>query len=207
MDIFSSLFCAAITTLFCLFLIRSRIDLSWPLSGKAVAALIGSWLFLSVTGIRIPIIPEQAVSATMAAGFLYWYLGRSSIPKALLFGFAFGLLRLISSAAPLLLSNLSPSVTASSAVLLELAALYSLTVGAAALSDRWRPVLTPLLQLIPSWLVAVLLCEEVIRNRSYDSVVILQCLAFLWILYAGILLHQVGNKLEDKLRQHLEKQQ
>lgn len=207
MDIISSLFCAAITTLFCLFLIRSRIDLSWPLSGKAVATLIGSWLFLCVLGICIPVTPAQAVSATMAAGFLYWCLGRSSIPKALLFGFAFGLLRLISSAAPLLLSNPSPGVTASSAVLLELAALYALTVGAAALSDRWRPILAPLLQLIPSWLVAVLLCEEVIRNRSYDSVIVLEILAFLWLLYAGILLHQVGNKLENKLHQHLEKQQ
>lgn len=207
MDIFSSLFCAAITTLLCLFLIRSRIDLSWPLSGKAVAALAGSWLFLCVTGICFPIIPVQAISATIAAGFLYWCLGRSFIPKALLFGFAFGLLRLISSAAPLLLSNLSPSVTASSAVLLELAALYALIVGAAALSDRWRPVLAPLLQLVPSWLVAVLLCEEVIRNQSYDSVIVLEILAFLWLLYAGIQLHQVGNKLEDKLRQHLEKQQ
>ena len=207
MDIFSSLFCAAITTLLCLFLIRSRIDLSWHLSGKAVGALPGSWLFLCVTGICIPIIPVQAVSATMAAGFLYWCLGQSFIPKALLFGFAFGLLRLSSSAAPLLLSNLSPSVTASSAVLLELAALYALTVGAAALSDRWRPVLAPLLQLVPSWLVAVLLCEEVIRNQSYDSVIVLEILAFLWLLYAGIQLHQVGNKLEDKLRQHLEKQQ
>ena len=207
MDIFSSLFCAAITTVLCLFLIRSRIDLSWPLSGKAVAALAGSWLFLCVTGICIPIIPVQAVSATIAAGFLYWCLERSSIPKALLFGFAFGLLRLISSAAPLLLSNLSPSVTVSSAVLLELAALYALTVGVAALSDRWRPVLAPLLQLIPSWLVAILLCEEVIRNQSYDSVIVLEILAFLWLLYAGILLHQVGNKLENKLRQHLEKQQ
>lgn len=207
MDIISSLFCAAITTVLCLFLIRSRIDLSWPLSGKALAALAGSWLFLCVTGICIPIIPVQAISATIAAGVLYWCLGRSSIPKALLFGFAFGLLRLISSAAPLLLSNLSPSVTASSAVLLELVALYALTVGAAALSDRWRPVLVPLLQLVPGWLVAVLLCEEVIRNRSYDSVIVLEILAFLWLLYAGIQLHQVGNKLEDKLRQHLEKQQ
>lgn len=207
MVIISSLFCATITILLCLFLIRSRIDLSWPLLGKAVAALAGSWLFLCVTGIRIPIIPVQAISATIAAGFLYWCLGRFSIPKALLFGFAFGLLRLISSAAPLLLSNLSPSVTASSAVLLELVALYALTVGAATLSDRWRPVLVPLLQLVPSWLVAVLLCEEVIRNQSYDSVIVLEILAFLWLLYAGIQLHQIGNKLEDKLRQHLEKQQ
>ena len=207
MDILSSLFCAAITILLCLFLIRSRIDLSWPLSGKAVAALAGSWLFLSVLGICIPVAPAQAVPVSIVAGFLYCYLGRSSIPKALLFGFAFGLLRLISSAAPLLLSNLSSSVTASSAVLLELAALYALTVGVAALSDRWRPVLAPLLQLIPSWLVAVLLCEEVIRNCSYDSVIVLEILAFLWLLYAGILLNQVGNKLENKLHQHLEKQQ
>jgi hypothetical protein len=207
MDIFRSLFCAAITTLLCLFLIRSRIDLLRPLTGKAEATLIGSWLFLCVLGICIPVTPAQAVSATMAAGFLYWCLGRSSIPKALLFGFAFGLLRLISSAAPLLLSNHSPSVTASSAVFLELVALYSLTVGAAALRDRWRPVLAPLLPLIPRWLVAVLLCEEVIRNQSYDSVIVLEILAFLWFLYAGILLHQVGNKLEDKLRRHLEKQQ
>lgn len=206
MDIFSSLFCAAITILLCLFLMRSRIDLSWPLPGKAVVTLIGSWLFLCVTGICIPITPVQAVSAAIAAGFLYWYLRRSSIPKALLFGSVFGLLRLISSAAPLLLSNLSPSVTASSEVLLELATLYALTVGAA-LSDRWRPVLAPLLQLIPSWLVAILLCEEVIRNRSYDSVIVLEILTFLWFLYAGILLHQAGNKLEAKLRQHREKQQ
>lgn len=199
--------CAAVTVLLCLFLIRSRLPVPWPLPKKAVAALAGSWLFLSAAGICIPVSPVQAVPAAIAAGFLHWYLGQTPPQKALLFGLAFGLLRLTASAAPLLLFDLSPSATASASILLEATALYALTIGAAALSDRWRPVPAPMLQLIPNWLVAVLLCEEVIRYRSFDGVVVLEVLALLWLFCAGILLLQVGNRMDTKLREHLEKQQ
>lgn len=94
-----------------------------------------------------------------------------------------------------------------SAVLLEITIMYALTVLAAVFSKEWRLVPIPVLPLFPVWLVEVLLCEEIIRNRSYEGVEVLTFLAFAWMLYAGILLIPTGNKMEQSVLACLEKQQ
>lgn len=92
-------------------------------------------------------------------------------------------------------------------MLIEVTVFYGLAALAAASSKQWRLVSAPMLQLLPIWLVEAVLCEEIIRNRSYEGVTVLIFFSLAWMLYAGVMLVVVGNKMDERVRQFLEKQQ
>lgn len=207
MIVFGNLVSAAVLVLLCLFGLRSRFGYRWSSSRQHIAALIGSWVLLgaafAVWG--DPLI--RAVLAVLIAGFLGWYIGQLSIAKAALFGVIFGALHLVSSCAALVISRGFPGTSDPCSMLTGITIFYGLVVLITAFQGRLRSAALPLLRLLPVWLVSVILCEEIIRNRRYESIAVLTVFAFIWMLYAGILLIPVGNKLEARLLDHLEAQQ
>ena len=207
MIVFGKLVCCAVLVSASLLLMRSYFAVSWPLTGKAVTAMAGSWLSLCVAGVLWDHPLLLPALAALLAGLLCWYIGHSDAAKSALFGAAFGLLHLTASGAAVFFQSAIPGLGTEHAILIEVTVFYGLATLAAASSKQWRLVSAPMLQLLPIWLVEVVLCEEIIRNRSYESVSVLIFFAFVWMLYAGVMLVVIGSKMEEHVRQFFEKQQ
>ena len=204
MIVFGKLVCCGVLVSGCLLLMRSYFGVHFPLTWKGFAALAGSWLILFAVW-NYPLL--QLVLAALLAGLLGWYIGRTDAAKAALFGAALGLLHLMASGAAVFFQTVFVGLDGLSTILIQTTVFYALIVVSAACSQQWRIVTAPLLQLLPIWLVAVVFCEEIIRNRGYVGVSVLTFFAFAWMLYAGVMLVIIGNKMEERVRQFLEKQQ
>ena len=204
MIVFGKLVCCGVLVSACLLLMRSYFAVHFPLTWKGFAVLAGSWLILFAVW-NHPLL--QSALAALLAGLLCWYIGRTDATKAALFGAAFGLLNLIASGAVVFFQTIFIGLDAESTILIQATVFYALIVVSAACSQQWRIVSAPMLQLLPIWLVEVVFCEEIIRNRGYECVSILIFFVFVWMLYAGVMLVIIGNKMEERVRQFLEKQQ
>lgn len=207
MIVFGKLVCSAVLVSACLLLMRSYFTVQWPLIGKAIAAMAGNWAILCIVGVLGDHQFLHIALAALLAGLLCWYMGRFDAAKAVLFGAGFGLLRLTAYGAAVFIHTVFPGLCEEIFLLIETTVFYGLIALAAASSKQWRLVSAPMLQLLPIWLVEVVLCEEIIRNRSYESVSVLTFFAFAWMLYAGVMLVVIGSKMEDRVRQFFEKQQ
>ena len=207
MIVFGKLVCCAVLVSACLLLMRSYFAVSWPLTGKTIAAMTGSWAILCVVGIIGDHPLLLPALAALLAGLLCWYIGHSDVTKATLFGAAFGLLHLMAFGAAVFFQSAIPGLGTEHAILIEVTVFYALIALAAASSKQWWLVSAPMLQLIPIWLVELVFCEEIIRNRSYEGVTVLIFFAFVWMLYAGVMLVVIGSKMEERVRQFFEKQQ
>lgn len=204
---FGKLVCSAVSLSLCLLLMRSYFAVPWPMPGKAIAAIVGSWVVLCIAGIVCSnLFLESALSALIAGG-LCWYAGRADMAKGALFGAAFGLLKLVAAGAAIFSQTIFADLGTEISILIQVTVFYALIVISAACSQQWRMVSAPMLRLLPIWLVAVVLCEEIIRNRSYEGISVLIFFAFAWMLYAGVMLVVVGSKMEERVRQFFEKQQ
>lgn len=207
MIIFGKLLCCGVLLSLCLFLLRSHYSIHWALTKKAIGLCVGAWIFLSFSNIITDSIFIPFVCSVLVAGLLCRYLAEECLAKSTVFGFAFGLLYLIGMGAAMLIERKTIGMSKESILLLGTILVYAQATLAAAFSNNWRLVPAPMLRLLPVWLVAFLLCEEIIRNRSFEGVQTLTFLSFVWILYAGILLVPVGNKMEHSVRAYWEKQQ
>lgn len=207
MIVFGKLVCSAVSLSLCLLLMRSYFAVPWPMPGKAIAAIVGSWAILCIVGVFWDHPFLHTALAVLLAGLLCWYIGRSDAAKAALFGAGFGLLRLTAYGAAVFLHTVIPGLGEEIFLLIEATVFHALITLAAAFSKQWRLASAPMLQLLPIWLVEVVLCEEIIRNRSYESVSVLIFFAFAWMLYAGVMLVVIGTKMEERVRQFFETQQ
>lgn len=207
MIVFGKLVCSAVSLSLCLLLMRSYFAVPWPPPGKAIAVIAGSWVVLCIAGIVCPnLFLESALSALIAGG-LCWYVGRADMAKGALFGAAFGLLKLVAAGAAIFSQTVFADLGTEISILIQVMVFYALIVISATCSQQWRIVSAPMLRLLPIWLVAVVLCEEIIRNRHYESMIVLCFFAFAWMAYAGVMLVVVGSKMEERVRQFFEKQQ
>ena len=207
MIVFGKLVCSAVSLSLCLLLMRSYFAVPWPMPGKAIAAIAGSWVALRIAGIVCPnLFLESALSALIAGG-LCWYVGRADMAKGALFGAAFGLLKLVAAGAAIFSQTVFADLGTEISILIQVMVFYALIVISATCSQQWRMVSAPMLRLLPIWLVAVVLCEEIIRNRHHESMIVLCFFAFAWMAYAGLMLVVVGSKMEERVRQFFEKQQ
>lgn len=204
---FGKLVCSAVSLSLWLLLMRSYFAVPWPLPGKAIAAIAGSWLIQCISQVVWGHLLLQSALTSLMAGLLCWYIGRSDAAKAVLFGVAFGLLHLTTSGAAVFFQSAIPGLGVEHAMLIGGTVFYAIIAFAAGSSKQWRLVSAPMLQLLPIWLVEVVLCEEIIRNRSYEGVSVLIFFAFAWMLYAGVMLVVIGTKMEECVRQFFEKQQ
>lgn len=207
MIVFGKLVCSAVSLSLCLLLMRSYFAVPWPMPGKAIAAIVGSWAILCIVGVFWDHPFLHTALDVLLAGLLCWYIGRSDAAKAALFGAGFGLLRLTAYGAAVFLHTVIPGLGEEIFLLIEATVFHALITLAAAFSKQWRLASAPMLQLLPIWLVEVVLCEEIIRNRSYESVSVLIFFAFAWMLYAGVMLVVIGTKMEERVRQFFETQQ
>lgn len=207
MIVFGKLVCSAVSLSLCLLLMRSYFAVPWPMPGKAIAVIAGSWAILCIVGVFWDHPFLHTALAVLLAGLLCWYIGRSDAAKAALFGAGFGLLRLTAYGAAVFLHTVIPGLGEEIFLLIEATVFHALITLAAAFSKQWRLASAPMLQLLPIWLVEVVLCEEIIRNRSYESVSVLIFFAFAWMLYAGVMLVVIGTKMEERVRQFFETQQ
>ena len=207
MIVFGKLVCSAVSLSLCLLLMRSYFAVPWPMPGKAIAAIVGSWAILCIVGVFWDHPFLHTAIASLLVGLLCWYIGRTDAAKAALFGAGFGLLHLMASGVAVLFQSVVPGLGAEHATLIGGTVFYAIIAFAAASSKQWRLVSARMLQLLPIWLVEVVLCEAVIRNRGYAGVSVLIFFAFAWMLYAGVMLAVVGSKMEERVRQFFEKQQ
>lgn len=207
MIVFGKLICSAVSLSLCLLLMRSYFAVPWPLPGKAIAAIAGSWAVLCIAGIICPnLFLESALSALIAGG-LCWYVGRADMAKGALFGASLGLLKLVATGVAVFSQTVFVDLGTEISILIQVTVFYVLIVISTACSQQWRMVSAPMLRLLPIWLVAVVLCEEIIRNRHYESMIVLCFFAFGWMAYSGVMLIVVGSKMEERVRQFFEKQQ
>lgn len=199
--------CNIVVFALCLFLLRGFFPVQWPPSARSVAVIIGVWLLFLLSAFLLESSLWSVAILFFVAGFLCWYMGQTGIRNAALFGLLLSVLRLVSIGGAILLSQLFPKTFPESAALSETVILYALSGAMAVISPRWRTSSTPLLRLIPVWLVAVIMCWEAGRHRSMDTGFGMDILCLLWLSYCGLLLFPVGDKLDTKARAYLEQQQ
>lgn len=200
MDLFRHLAGAAATVLALCFLLYSRFT-----PGKAE-----KWRFflcLLGCGVLFCVDLHWAVQSGIAFAcgvVLAWYVGSAKLFTAAAFGLLFGGLRV---AALLLSFGAAQIIPGADMVLTEVTILYALTACAAVFGAKWRDTPIPMLQFVPVWLVCVILCGEIIRTGGWREVAVLELLAYLWLVYAGVALLRVGERMEMKRQEVLAQQQ
>ena len=118
-----------------------------------------------------------------------------------------GALHFISGGAGILCKNLLPDLEKAHMLFTEIIVLYALTVFICTFSKKWNYGKTPLLTLVPVWLVLVLLCEGILRRRNDIGMPILVFFTYGWVFYSGVQLILVLRKLEVTRLEYLEAQQ
>lgn len=207
MVIFGKTVCCLVLLSLSLFLLRSCYTVRWPPTGKTVLVIAGALAVQLISGMVTDHPIVHALGSMCMAGLLCWYLAEAKLSGAAILGSAFGLLHLTGALVARLVARRIPGTREESMVLTGLMVVYALTVLAAVCGKSWRLAPMPALQLLPVLLVGLLIGVEMIRNRNDEGVEVLTFLAFVWMLYAGVMLIPVGKKLEQAVRVYWEKQQ
>lgn len=205
MTVVENLAASAITVILCVFLLYSHFVFPKPTVRTYAVILAGCYAAAVAAGFLTDPFPMPAVAAVLMGWLLCRFVGQASSVTALLFGMAFGGLRLAALGVAQFLAGTFPG-DVSCVLLMEITVLYALVVCASALSEKWRAVPMPVLQLLLVWLMAVLLCEEVIRCAHLNGSV-LRIIAFIWLVYAALLLVQTGSRMHKQHQKQQEKQQ
>ncbi len=199
-------FCAVSISL-CLLLLRSYFSVGWPLVGKTIAITAGTWIALSASHVAVKGLVFPCICSVLAASLLCWYVAKENVVKSVAFGVLFGLMHLAGMGVALVVEGNIPGMRRESTLLLGMVVESALAVFVAIFSKKWRLTPVPMVRFLPVWLVGVLICIEVIRNRGNAGVEVLSVLAFAWMLYGGILLFSVGSKMETAVQKLLDRQQ
>lgn len=207
MVIFAKLASSAVSVLLCGFLVRSNTAFASASARKYAAMLVGFWAALSVSSIIWDSVFVPAVLTGFIVGFLCHAAGQTDWKRTVFFGIAFGVLRLAASGTALLYSHYFQKTNPQCTVLVETVTLYATVVFASVFNEYWSRTPMPLLQLIPIWLIAVVLCVEAIRNSGDQEVIILEVISCIWLLYAGLHLIHTGNRMEAGIRKYMQAQE
>lgn len=209
MAVFAKLSSAVVAVSLLWFLLGSRFSekkksgtekLTWL--ALCVAVIGGAKLVFSFVWIPVPLwVP--------AAGLMAWRLMETRPAEVVVVSLLAGVLRAAALGVAVLLRRAFPGLALTAATGPELTCLYALMVCAALANRQWRSTPRPLLPLIPCWLVAVVLSEEIIRLRERDSAVVLVFFCLVWLLYCCWQVLLAGQKMaqqsqsirEEKLRE------
>jgi len=207
MIVFAQLVASAVTVLLCAFLANSHTPFGTVSPKKYAGILAGSWAVFSAAVLIWDTVFLPAVLAAGIAGILCRCVGQADWKRAVFFGIAFGILRLAASGTALLCTHFFLAANAQCTLLIEILSLYAMAVFASLFNEQWSRAPGPLLQLVPIWLVAVVLSSEAIRNHGHREVVILEAIAYIWILYAGIHLIPTGKRMEAGIQKFMRSQE
>ena len=187
------------------FLLQSRFTLTELPTGQRILCFFGCVALLSLGGHWALLIP----SGCMAAFAMAYFVGQASISKTVGFTVLFGVLYAAAYGIAQVFVALFPGLDTVNLQLVRLTALYTLVALAVLFSARWRNVLLPMVQTLPVWLIAALLCGLCIWKQDAIGMPILQFFGLLWLVYCGIWLLSISRQMEKRLdaaRQQLDTQ-
>lgn len=181
-----------------LFLLGSRFVPAKLPAGQLALCVGGCWALLCLGGHWALAIPAGCMAAFAAAAFL----AQASTGKALLFAALFGALYAAAFAV-----GLVPGLDGANGQLVRLNVLYCLVVLAAMLGRRWQSARLPMAQLLPVWLVGVLLSGLCLWQSDALGIPMVQFFALLWQVYCGMALWPVYKKIHRQLDNALQQQE
>ena len=205
MVMFSYLIGGILGLLLLYFLLQSRFTLTELPTGQRILCFFGCVALLSLGGHWALLIP----SGCMAAFAMAYFVGQASISKTVGFTVLFGVLYAAAYGIAQVFVALFPGLDTVNLQLVRLTALYTLVALAVLFSARWRNVLLPMVQTLPVWLIAALLCGLCIWKQDAIGMPILQFFGLLWLVYCGIWLLSISRQMEKRLdaaRQQLDTQ-
>ena len=195
MVMFSYLIGGILGLLLLYFLLQSRFTLTELPTGQRILCFFGCVALLSLGGHWALLIP----SGCMAAFAMAYFVGQASISKTVGFTVLFGVLYAAAYGIAQVFASLFPGLDAVNAQLVRLTALYALVALAVLFSARWRNVLLPMVQTLPVWLIAALLCGLCIWKQDAIGMPMLQFFGLLWLAYCGISLLSISRQIEKRL--------
>lgn len=207
MNVFANLSVSAVSVLLCAFWVRGNTSSDRGCSRVYAALLAGCWAVLSAAVLLLDSIAVPAAATALIVGVLCLFSRETGLKQTALLSIAFGIYRLAASGAALLLSHYFFNVCKVTILLADCLILYATVVFASLFSKRWARAPIPLLQLLPVWIISVMISAVTIRGYYSSDIVILQIISFVWLLYTGILLVHVGNKLDHLEHLQMKKQQ
>ena len=178
-----------------LFLVGSRFAPGKLSTGQLAVCVGGCMAMLCLGGHWALVIPTGCMAAFAAA----YFLGQAPIDKALAFMALFSALYAAAYGAVQAFRAIIPGVDAVNLQLVRLNVLYVLVVMASMLGHRWRSALPPMAQILPIWLVSVLLCGLCLWQRDAMGIPMLQFFSLLWQVYCGVSLWPVYKKIRQRL--------
>ena len=184
------------------FLLQSRFTLTELPTGQRILCFFGCVALLSLGGHWALLIP----SGCMAAFAMAYFVGQASISKTVGFTVLFGVLYAAAYGIAQILTSPFSGLDAVNLQLIRLTALYALVVLAVLFSARWRNVLLPMVQTLPVWLIAALLCGLCIWKCGTIGIPMLQFFSFLWLMYCSISLMSVCKQVQKRLDAALQQQ-
>ena len=192
---FSFLIGGIVGVLLLYFLLQSRFSLAELPTGQRIVCFGGCVVLLSFSNHWALLIP----AGCMAAFAMAYFIGQTSIGKTVGFTALFGVLYAAAYGIAQILTSIFPGLDAINLQLLRLTALYAIVAVSVLFSARWRNALLPMVQIVPIWLISVLLCGLCIWKRSVTGIPILQFFALLWLLYCGIALMPLSRQIQKRL--------
>ena len=195
MVIFSHVIGGAVSVLLLLFLFGSRFTPAKLPIGQQILCIGGCLALLCLNGHWALLM----IAGCMAAIAMVYFLGQVSVIKSLCFAALFGVLYAAAYGICRIIAAIFPDLDGATIQMVRLTALYAFAVVAALFSARWQGARLPMVQLLPIWLVAGLLCGLCVWKRSTMGLPMLQFFSLLWLLYCGVSLWPVYKQVQKKL--------
>ena len=195
MVIFSFLIGGIVGTFLLYFLLQSRFALAELPMGQRIVCFGGCFVLLCIGDHWVLLF----LAGCMAAFAMAYFIGQASIGKTIGFTVLFGVLYTTAYGIAQVFASLFPGLDAVNLQLVRLTALYALVVLAVLFSTRWRNALLPVVQIVPIWLISVLLCGLCIWNCGTIGIPMLQFFSLLWLMYCSISLMSVCKQVQKRL--------
>lgn len=177
------------------FLLQSRFATAELPTGQRILCIGGCFVLLCISDHWALLI----LAGCMAAFAMAHFIGQASIVKTIGFTVLFGVLYAAAYGIAQIFAEFFPGLDAVNLQLIRLTVLYALVVLAVLLSARWRNALLPMTQIVPTWLVAALLCGLCVWKCDTIGIPMLQFFALLWLAYCGISLLSVSMQIQKRL--------
>lgn len=177
------------------FLLQSRFTPTELPTGQRIVCFGSCMILLSIGGHWALLIP----AGCMAAGAMAYFISQAPMGKAIGFTVLFGMLHATAYGIAQIFAAVFSGLATVNLQLIRLTALYALVALAVLFSTRWRNALPPMVQIVPVWLIAALLCSLCIWKRGAIGTPMLQFFALLWLVYCGVSLLNVSRQIQKRL--------
>lgn len=195
MVMFSFLIGGIVAVMLLHFLLQSRFAPAELPMGQRILCFGGCFALLCLVGHWALLIPAGCMAAFAIAHFI----GQASIGKTIGFTVLFGVLYTTAHGIAQIFASLFPGLDAVNLQLVRLTALYALVVLAVLFSTRWRSALLPMTQIVPTWLVAALLCGLCVWKCDTIGIPMLQFFTLVWLAHCTISLLPISRQIQKRL--------